>query len=89
VEDTYSPNGGGSEIYQMKCQEYENRIAVMSEDYSKLKGIMDSLQEKMTVLVQENSKLNKNLLDYDGRLVNEQNAKRMLEDKLKATDQEY
>ena len=43
----------------------------MSEDYAKLKGIMDSLQEKMTVLVQENSKLNKNLLEYDGRLVTE------------------
>ena len=35
----------------------------MSEDYQKLKAIMDSLQEKMTVLVQENSKLNKNLME--------------------------
>lgn len=53
----------------------------MSENYAKLKGIMDSLQTKMTMLVEENSKLNKNLLDYDNRLQCEENAKRAAEEK--------
>ena len=39
---------------------------------------MDSLQEKMTVLVQENSKLNKNLMDYDSRLQSEVSQKKEL-----------
>jgi hypothetical protein len=43
----------------------------MTEDYQKLKGIMDSLQEKMTMLVQENSKLNKNIIEQEGKRGND------------------
>jgi hypothetical protein len=42
----------------------------------------------MTVLVQENSKLNKNLLEYDTRLVAEQGARRLAEERNLALEQE-
>ncbi len=52
----------------------------MGEDYQKLKNIMDSLQNKMTLLVQENSKLNKTLIEYDSKFFESQKKAKVNDD---------
>ncbi|CAD8120155.1 unnamed protein product [Paramecium sonneborni] len=51
--------------------ENEQKIQSLTEDYNKLKGILEQLQTKMASLVQENQKLNKNLIDQEQQVIDE------------------
>lgn len=51
-------------LWKNRCLELESRTkdsSVKDSEYNRLKSIMDSLQQKLTVLVDENSRLNQQL----------------------------
>ncbi|CAK58303.1 unnamed protein product (macronuclear) [Paramecium tetraurelia] len=63
--------------------ENDSKTLNMAEDYNKLKAILEQLQSKMTALVQENQKLNKNLVEKERR------KREQAEDKSNQTNKEF
>lgn len=69
--------------------DHEHRIATMTEDYNKLKAILEQLQTKMTALVQENQKLNKNLIEQEQKVGEEIKKKQLAEEKANQANKEF
>lgn len=67
----------------------DSKIQLMTEDYNKLKAILEQLQTKMTALVQENQKLNKNLIEQEQKVNEEMRKKQSAEDKALQANKEF
>ncbi|CAK88005.1 unnamed protein product (macronuclear) [Paramecium tetraurelia] len=77
------------EISHVEPNENESKTLNMAEDYNKLKPILEQLQSKMTALVQENQKLNKNLIEQEQKVIEEQSKRQLAEDKANQTNKEF
>ncbi|CAD8061623.1 unnamed protein product [Paramecium sonneborni] len=67
----------------------DSKISTMAEDYNKLKNILEQLQTKMTALVQENQKLNKNLIEQEQKVAEEIKKKQIAEEKANQANKEF
>ncbi|CAD8140122.1 unnamed protein product [Paramecium pentaurelia] len=67
----------------------DSKISTMAEDYNKLKSILEQLQIKMTALVQENQKLNKNLIEQEQKVTEEIKKKQLAEEKANQANKEF
>ncbi|CAD8187677.1 unnamed protein product [Paramecium pentaurelia] len=69
--------------------ENEQKINTLTEDYNKLKGILEQLQTKMASLVQENQKLNKKLIEYEQKGVEDEKKKKEDDQRSYYSQQEF
>ncbi|CAD8106405.1 unnamed protein product [Paramecium sonneborni] len=67
----------------------EQKIITLTEDYNKLKGILEQLQTKMASLVQENHKLNKKLIEYEQKGVQDERKRKEDDERSLYTQQEF
>ncbi|CAK85454.1 unnamed protein product (macronuclear) [Paramecium tetraurelia] len=77
------------EIANNEPVDSDSKISSMAEDYNKLKNILEQLQTKMTALVQENQKLNKNLFEQEQKVTEEIKKKQLAEDKANQANKEF
>ncbi|CAD8048357.1 unnamed protein product [Paramecium primaurelia] len=77
------------ELSNVEPNENESKTLNMAEDYNRLKTILEQLQIKMTALVQENQKLNKNLIQQEQKVNEEQNKRLQAEEKANQTNKEF
>ncbi|CAD8200514.1 unnamed protein product [Paramecium octaurelia] len=78
LEETIVSDYSNQQMPQVNNQHAnEQKIQSLTEDYNKLKAILDQLQNKMASLVQENQKLNKQLIDQEQQV---QDERRRLKD---------
>ncbi|CAD8144806.1 unnamed protein product [Paramecium pentaurelia] len=77
------------ELSNIEPNDNDQKTLNMAEDYNKLKAILEQLQTKMTALVQENQKLNKNLIEQEQKVTEEQNKRQQAEDKANQTNKEF
>ncbi|CAD8144907.1 unnamed protein product [Paramecium octaurelia] len=77
------------ELSNDEPNENDTKTLNMAEDYNKLKAILEQLQSKMTALVQENQKLNKNLIEQEQKVIEEQRKREQAEDKANQTNKEF
>ncbi|CAD8107421.1 unnamed protein product [Paramecium primaurelia] len=86
LEDTIISDYTNQQLPQINYQNQntninEQKIQSLTDDYNKLKAILDQLQTKMASLVQENQKLNKQLIDQEQQVQDER--KRLKEENQK------
>ncbi|CAD8102932.1 unnamed protein product [Paramecium sonneborni] len=67
----------------------EQKINTLTEDYNKLKGILEQLQTKMASLVQENHKLNKKLIEYEQKGTEDERKRKEDDERSLYTQQEF
>ncbi|CAD8043283.1 unnamed protein product [Paramecium primaurelia] len=77
------------EISNNEPVDNDSKISTMAEDYNKLKNILEQLQTKMTALVQENQKLNKNLIEQEQKVTEEIKKKQLAEEKANQANKEF
>ncbi|CAD8187295.1 unnamed protein product [Paramecium octaurelia] len=69
--------------------ENEQKINTLTEDYNKIKGILEQLQTKMASLVQENQKLNKKLIEYEQKGVEDEKKRKEDDERSYYSQQEF